>query len=185
MNGLYYKENIELPSILEELDRREWKKITTSENSRKIQHYGFTYDYAARKSSNICEPFPECIAALAQQLKDTCVELGIVAEGHEFNQCIVNDYQPGQGISKHIDIKQYGPVIGCFTIGSGAMMTFRIPDTNAQVNCYVKENSLYIMSGDARYKWTHEMASRKSDVVDGQKVARGRRVSITFRSLQV
>ena len=60
-------------------------------------------------------------------------------------------------------------------------MTFRHKDLAEDV--YVKADSLYVMTGDARYQWTHEMPSRKSDMVDGARVKRGRRVSITFRSV--
>jgi len=50
---------------------------------------------------------------------------------------------------------------------------------------YVKPNSLYIMSDDARYVWTHEMPSRKSDLVDNNKIKRDRRVSLTFRNVKL
>ena len=98
---------------------------------------------------------------------------------YNFNQCLINNYEPGQGISKHIDLITFGGVIGCFTFGSGSVMTFR--RNNEVFNIYVRPNSLYIMSGESRYIWTHEMPSRKSDVVEGKKLLRNRRVSVTFR----
>jgi alkylated DNA repair dioxygenase AlkB len=48
---------------------------------------------------------------------------------------------------------------------------------------YVKPNSLYIMSGDSRYVWSHSMPVKKSDVVNGIKIKRDRRISITFRNV--
>jgi len=39
------------------------------------------------------------------------------------------------------------------------------------------------MSGDARYVWTHSMPSRKYDIVDDEKITRGRRISLTFRNV--
>jgi hypothetical protein len=41
------------------------------------------------------------------------------------------------------------------------------------------------MSGASRYIWTHEMSSRKCDMVEGKKIVRGRRVSVTFRCVPV
>ena len=88
----------------------------------------------------------------------------------------------GQGISKHIDVTSYGGIIGCYTLNSGSIMNFRSPSDDV-VDVYVKPNSLYIMSGDARYKWTHEMPSCKNDVVNGMKILRDRRISVTFRNV--
>lgn len=43
--------------------------------------------------------------------------------------------------------------------------------------------SLLVLSGEARFNWTHGIPARKSDVIDGKKIARGRRVSLTFRTV--
>ena len=173
VSGLQYYD-LELgQGILEALDAREWKAVTSAANSRTYQHYGFTYNYAAGKVGAACEPIPEFLKGLQEILTEKC---GV--EDY-FNQCIVNNYMPGQGISKHIDHRAYGDIIGCFTLESGAMMNFHYgKDT---VSIYTRPNSLYVMSGDARYKWAHEMPARKSDIVDGLKIPRGRRVSVTFR----
>jgi hypothetical protein len=109
--------------------------------------------------------------------------LNLKGKDLKFNQVIINKYEPGQGISKHTDAKDYGPIIGCYTIESGATMKFN--KDKDSVSIYTKPNSLYIMSGDSRYKWTHEMTSTKSDNVDGKRVPRTRRISITFRHVPV
>lgn len=41
------------------------------------------------------------------------------------------------------------------------------------------------MTSEARYRWKHGIRPRLSDVVNGQTVARGRRLSATFRSVIV
>lgn len=179
--GLFYQAStVDGSEIIRKLDEKGgWKGVTDSENSRKFQHFGFTYNYGARKIDGNCEEIPEFLTEIRDLLTQTCRDLGLIGENYKFNQIIVNDYQPGQGISKHTDIKEYGAVIGCFTFGSGSVMTFRDGDKKEDVE--VAENSLYIMSGEARTKWTHEMAARKSDTVGGRKIQRGRRVSVTFR----
>jgi alkylated DNA repair dioxygenase AlkB len=45
--------------------------------------------------------------------------------------------------------------------------------------------SLLVLAGEARTAWTHAIPARKSDVVEGARVARGRRVSVTFRTVQL
>jgi len=178
--GLFYLADVPVVDPIRDLDEKGgWSGVTESENSRKFQHFGFTYDYASRKIQGLAEEIPNFLLDLRDFLMETCRSLGIVDETYIFNQIIVNDYQPGQGISKHTDISAYGSVIGCFTFGSGAEMTFRRGDQKEGL--FVAKNSLYIMSGESRTDWTHEMASRKSDRVGGEKILRGRRVSVTFR----
>ena len=40
--------------------------------------------------------------------------------------------------------------------------------------------SAAVMTGDARYRWTHEIPKRKNEP---GRVARGRRISLTFRKV--
>ena len=68
-----------------------------------------------------------------------------------------------------------------FTLGHGANLHFSKGD--AHMDLYTEPNSLYIMSGEARYSWKHEMKKLKYDVVNGKKVKRGERISVTFRSV--
>ena len=186
--GLYYIENtnINLAEIILKLDKSEWTPITKSSNSRKVQHYGYKYDYMTSNINIKCDDIPDFLEPLQKKLLKLCQNFKLVNQdenasnnNYQFNQCIVNNYQSSQGISKHIDTKLYGSVIGCYTAGSGATMTFK--KNKEKIDLYVKPNSLYIMSGDARYKWTHEMVARKSDMVDDTRIPRSRRVSITFR----
>jgi len=103
--------------------------------------------------------------------------MSIVNAGYGYDvgdklQIIINEYVPGQGISKHIDDpKQFGEWIMCISLGSHVEMTF--DDYDISLNpC-----SLVVMTGDSRYKYTHQIKSRKSD----KGIPRTTRVSITFR----
>ena len=107
-------------------------------------------------------------------LTEKCRSKGLELKDDYFNQCIVNNYIPGQGISRHVDHHDYGDVIGCFTLGSSVPIIFRTHD-NTLLQLYTEPNSLYIMLGEARFA-NYEMPSRKSDMRDGVKVKRGRRV---------
>jgi alkylated DNA repair dioxygenase AlkB len=191
ISGLYYKpEALTLGGgVLEKLDEANaWKQVTPGlPNSRRVIHFGTTYDYSSRSVSVIpCDPIPDFLLPLQALLREEIERLGLNTEGHELNQCIVNEYLPGQGISKHIDkLSSFGPIIGCFTLGSSATMVFR--RNEEKVDQFVEPNSLYIMSGDARTVWTHEMPGRLTDMdpATGKKIKRTRRVSVTFRSVVV
>ena len=185
--GLYYLDNAistELScDIINRLDSNgKWRSITESPNSRQVQHYGYTYNYSKQNAADPAEPFPDYIETLAQLCYEKCVALGLDPK-NPFNQCIINNYLPGQGISQHIDVTTYGPIICCLTIGSGAVMRFT--KGNQLYDHYVQGDSLYIMSEESRYDWKHEMPSRKSDIVNGKRIQRGRRISITFRTIDV
>jgi len=186
--GLYYVENIIDPTysaqLIDYLDHMGiWSSVTLSSNSRKVQHYGYKYNYKNHNNKELSIPIPDILSDLIYTLTSAVKELEMPDVPSEFNQVIVNNYEPGQGISKHTDLLSYGPVIGCYTIGSGAKMYFK--KDNEIVELYVEPNSLYIMSGESRYQWTHEMPSTKTDLVDGKRIPRERRISITFRHVDI
>ena len=47
----------------------------------------------------------------------------------------------------------------------------------------LESRSVVLLYGDARWKWRHGIAKRRTDTWNGQKVARDRRLSITFRTI--
>jgi alkylated DNA repair dioxygenase AlkB len=75
---------------------------------RRVQHHGYRYDYRARKvdRSDYLGPLPRWAQSLAERL---------LAEGFmpsPADQLIVNEHEPGQGISPHVDCRPcFGPVI--------------------------------------------------------------------------
>lgn len=183
INGLFYINdiNINTSDIISKLDKLKWEPITSHSNSRLVQHYGYKYNYKTYNIYEKCEDIPEFLYELKSYLTDVCLELGIIDNSYNFNQCIVNNYNEGQGISPHIDFRDYGKVIGCFTLGSGSEMSFTLDDY--KYNIYVNPNSLYIMSGDSRYKYKHSMSTKLYDIYENKKIKRSRRVSITFRNV--
>jgi alkylated DNA repair dioxygenase AlkB len=91
---------------------------------------------------------------------------------------------PGQGIGAHIDSKNFGDTIVCFTLGSAATMIFAPTKEIAHkysILVLVKPKSVYIMTGLSRYAWTHEMSQVKTDKIDGKITKRKTRISFTFR----
>lgn len=120
-------------------------------------------------------------------------------------QVIINFYNPGEGITPHVDLlDRFGDGIIGVSLGSGCVMQF----TKAEAKPCAKEDpgmggdgrtawdvflphgSIYVMSEEARYGWTHGIDGRKEDWVQdsigseaGRWVMRSIRVSITFRWL--
>lgn len=73
--------------------------------SRRVQHYGWRYDYKARAiipDIHICA-LPDWLNDFAKRI---CDETGLFDRIPE--QVIVNEYLPGQGITMHTDHKGFG-----------------------------------------------------------------------------
>ena len=181
--GLFYFHDVIHPdllgSITEFLDTTDdWFSVGTSKNSRQVAHYGFKYNYISGDVSEKAPEFPECF----KELRNIVRWAGVVPETMPLDQCLVNKYLPGQGIAAHTDTINYGHYICCFTFGSGAEMEFTRGGFDSVV-LFTNPGSLYVMSGESRYKLKHSMRARKSDVVDSVKRERGVRTSVTFRSV--
>jgi alkylated DNA repair dioxygenase AlkB len=90
-----------------------------------------------------------------------------------FDQMLVNEYAPGQGISPHRDYAPFGRTVVSLSLLSPCVMDFRHVATG-------RKGSLLVLSDEARYDWEHGIAPRKRDVWQGVRWDRGRRVSVTF-----
>jgi len=109
-------------------------------SSQVVQHYGYKYNYETHNIDEKCNEIPDFLNKYKEYLTNICLELNLIDTNYIFNQCIINNYYPKQGISTHIDNKNYGDVIGCFTIGSGTTIIFK--NNNEKYNIYVNPNSL-------------------------------------------
>ncbi|WP_432842666.1 alpha-ketoglutarate-dependent dioxygenase AlkB [Dactylosporangium sp. CA-092794] len=154
-------------ALLTTIDAAEW----STELRRRVQHYGMRYDYTSRAVAPAARtPLPDWAAKLGARLSFVP------------DQVIVNEYLPGQGISAHTDcVPCFGPEVAAVSLGSGCTMEF---SNDLKVPVHLAARSLCVMSGPSRYEWRHAIAARKSDPApDGTRVPRGRRVSVTFRTV--
>lgn len=162
--------------LLAAVDAEPW----LSDLKRRVQHYGYRYDYKARKvdPSMYLGPLPAWAQPLAARL---------VGEGHmptAPDQLIVNEYQPGQGISSHVDcVPCFGPVVCSLTLGSQCVMVLSEVEGDGAETLLLERGSLLVLADNARYKWRHAIPGRKSDQVDERVLPRQRRVSLTFRTV--
>jgi alkylated DNA repair dioxygenase AlkB len=179
--GLFYFENI-ISDVLnkklcEYFDKlTEWYSVRPNSKARQVIHFGDDNDRASRDPSIKLLDYNE----LFDELRKLVFEKNILPKEETLNQCIVNKYEAGQGINFHFDCREYEEYICCFTLASGVEINF-YRDCDLR-KLYVKPQSLYIMSGDARYKYMHGISEKKFDRVNDIIINRGTRISITFRT---
>jgi alkylated DNA repair dioxygenase AlkB len=158
--------------LLDRVNRGEWRNDL---RKRRVQQYGYKYDYFKRTLSEQPGIFPKWLKVFADDLE----ERGVFDIAPD--QVIANEYLPGQGINMHVDsVDSFGHIVTSLTLGSGTVMELSKGDERYQI--YLEPNSLLVLSGAARYAWRHGIKGQRSDVIDGVELPRQRRVSITCRN---
>ena len=155
------------------IDRADW----SSELQRRVQHYGWRYDYKARQvdASMRLGQLPKWAARLARLL----VSRGLLTDLPD--QVIVNEYVGDQSIAKHVDSENFADGIAMISLLESWEMMFRERKKRGRkVTQRLDRRSAAIMTGDARYRWTHEIPKRK---YEPGRVERRRRISLTFRKV--
>lgn len=142
--------------LISQIDKQTW----LNDLKRRVQHYGYKYDYKARKITSDLKigNIPDWLQILPN-----------------FDQVIINEYLTGQRITPHIDC------IPCFsdTICSLSLLEpceMILERDNIKYSIILEPRSLLAFQGEARYKWRHSIPQRKSNI-------KNRRVSITYRKV--
>ena len=148
-----------------------------TELRRRVQHYGYRYDYRGASRPEPAAPFPRWVSVMADRLRE---HFG----GALPVQCIVNEYRPGQGIGMHADHHDFGPVVASLSLAASWPMRFRprggayardgLPGDEAVV---LPRRSVLVLAGAARSAFMHGI-----DRVDTAREA-ATRLSATFRTL--
>jgi alkylated DNA repair dioxygenase AlkB len=147
---------------------------------RRVQHYGWKYDYKARSIdySMYLGELPYWAKEIALRLKSE----GYMPEVPD--QLIVNEYQPGQGIANHIDCEPcFGNTIISISLGAPIVMDFIQKRSREKIDVLLEPRSLTVVQDESRYQWTHGIAARKTDQFHGRKFERQLRISLTFRKV--
>ena len=165
--------------LLAAVDREVWK----TDLRRRVQHYGYRYDYTERNihADNRLGPLPIWVREVSERLTTKKIFQS------KLDQLIVNEYQPGQGIAPHTDRDCFGAVVASLSLGSDCMMQIT-PHSETKQDAFdivLQRLSLVVFQGQSREVWRHSIAPRKSDQQDGFKIPRQRRVSLTFRTVAI
>ncbi len=180
LSGLHYipsfltkEQELEL---LAKIDTQPWMSVL----KRRVQHYGYIYDYKKRSidSSMYLGPLPTWLNNLSSVSNNMYLDMNTI------NQVIINEYLPGQGIASHIDCEPcFGPEIFSISLGADVIMNFSHVNTDMQKEILLQRRSLLILTGESRYLWKHEIKKRQTDNYLGSRFARQRRVSLTCRTV--
>ena len=161
-----------------QIDAARWR----DDLMRRVQHYGWRYDYKARTIDKDMRigPLPDWLYIMACQLADRTGLFDSVP-----SQAIVNEYLPGQGISMHVDRECFGPAVATVSLMDDWIMDLRPLDPGAggMKSILLERGSALVMTGEARQDWLHGIAKRKRDRIGGGWRERRRRVSLTFRTV--
>jgi alkylated DNA repair dioxygenase AlkB len=165
---------VEADAFLKSVDDAPWR----TDLLRRVQHYGYRYDYRARTidRSMYLGPLPEWTAPFMEKIQSTALFSELP------DQLIVNEYLPGQGITPHVDcVPCFGPVVVSLSLGSTCSM--ELSRAGSSIDILLPLRSLLVLSGEARFHWKHGIRARRSDTYNGVRHPRGRRVSFTFRKI--
>jgi alkylated DNA repair dioxygenase AlkB len=160
-----YLNEAEERALVEAIDGLPWNT-----EWRRRQPYGAGYGTRGGAA-----PIPEW----GRRLADRMLADGVTDV--PFDQMLVNEYLPGQGISPHRDYAPFGRTVVSLSLLSPCVMDLRHPPTGRRERLLLEPRSLLVLADEARYGWEHGIAPRKRDSWQGLPVERGRRVSVTFR----
>ena len=193
--------------ILEELSHFEFSQYV----GKTCLEFGHNYSFY------INEPTADFMPPKIKLLSDRLVKDGVLKEEERSDHILVNKYTPGQGIHSHIDDDWYTDGIVSITLMSGAAIEFRRErknnyyKTNPHLEEKYKDNtllecgtgyfdpgSLFVMHGESRYAYKHEIKRRKTDravyatkkesgdfkVKSVKHLERKTRISLTFRRVK-
>jgi alkylated DNA repair dioxygenase AlkB len=171
VEGLVYVPDLVAPDdqarLLGEIDAAPWM----TELRRRVQHYGYRYDYRSRSvdPSMRLGDLPDWAVALAEVMRAR----GLLARAPD--QVIVNEYEPGQGINNHVDCEPcFDGIVHSVSLGSPCVMHFTSRRTGEVVPVLLEPGSLVVMAGAARYDWMHGIPARKADTFQGRTFDRSR-----------
>src|SRR3954449_12142987 len=120
------------------IDRRPWD----TRWRRRRQPYGAGYGPGGDGP-----PIP----GWGQRLADRLLADGLTPR--PFDELLVNEYLPGQGIAFHRDYLPFGGTVASLSLLAPCVMDFRQRTTGRRERLLLERRSLLVLSGEARYEW--------------------------------
>ena len=180
ISGLKYVPDFINKKEHEELWQAIYREPWLTDLKRRVQHYGWKYDYKTRAIdySMYLGELPDW----AQPISERLYNKGYLPSKPD--QLIINEYKPGQGIANHVDCEPcFGDTIVTISLGARCIMDFTNVRTKEKIEVLLEPRSLAVISGEARYSWKHGIAARKTDKFIDIKIQRQLRISLTFRNV--
>ena len=182
IGGLYYfcefLEEHAQRVLMQRIDVQPW--LTDLE--RRVQHYGWRYDYRTRTVTPDMDlgPLPDWVADIANRLYLETKLFDRVPD-----QAIVNEYQPGQGIALHADRQCFGGTVATLSLGDDWEMRLRPVRGSASEDrrLMLARGSVLVLTGDSRSRWMHGIDRRRTERSGSGQRERERRLSLTFRTM--
>lgn len=131
--------------------------------------YGYDYNITSRSSTKLGDgSLPAWLTELLPALR----EAGWT--GPDPDRVLVTQYPEGSGaLGRHIDSAAFGPVIAGVTVEGGMWPIWFTRNGRLPVRVNLPLGSIYVMQGDARTSWFHEIR---------ETAGWGPRMSLTYRT---
>ena len=158
--------------LADEIDAQEW--IMNRARTRRIQVYGPYHNAQYKIIPGKYSKHPEFIAELVELLFQRIdnQQLSDKLRDEQLTEVYINEYTAGQTLQQHFDHRStYEENIIGISCLSDVQLAFSCGSKVYEQN--VPRRSLYIMSGDSRFKYKHGIRTP----------AAARRLSVTFRTI--
>eukprot|EP00759_Apiculatamorpha_spiralis_P045296 PhF_6_TR42137/c0_g1_i1/m.63647/K10770/ALKBH8; alkylated DNA repair protein alkB homolog 8 len=181
--GLYVQRGFisraEQERLLVKLNRERWLPYS----GKSVLEYGFNKPFYGTDITDVKVP------TFLQTIGERLYNEGVLH--HIPRYILINRYEIGQGIHPHSDDPMYIEGVVSLSLEADAVLRFREekdtsnPSKTRKCGAVLLERgSVFVMYGQARYKWEHEMTPDTADLWEGNVVRRQRRTAITFRGLK-
>eukprot|EP01126_Amoeba_proteus_P004729 TRINITY_DN1156_c0_g1_i8.p1 TRINITY_DN1156_c0_g1~~TRINITY_DN1156_c0_g1_i8.p1 ORF type:complete len:503 (-),score=112.01 TRINITY_DN1156_c0_g1_i8:570-1973(-) len=148
-------------------------------NRRRVKHWGYVFDYTTK---HIKKDSQTSLPQFYFPVIDKIMRTGILS--FRPDQITVNVYEPGAGIPQHVETHSaFEDGVVSLSMLARTVMDLKHPD-GAVVHVVLPSRSLLVLTGEARYLWSHGINGRKTDVIDEKIFPRDKRISITFRKVR-
>lgn len=140
-------------------------------DDRTVKQYGYRYDY---EKKGLGEQVPRSLP-----LEGLADRFGVPEKDR---QMIVNKYEPGQGISPHVDNPCFRETIWSLSLGSPVTMILQKGEQ--RLRFWLPRRSLLVLKEEAREEWKHSIEAVGYEDVLGEQVKRETRWSLTIRNVK-
>ncbi|KNC98898.1 uncharacterized protein SPPG_05863 [Spizellomyces punctatus DAOM BR117] len=174
----------ESTTLLEKIYKTPKPKWVSLRN-RRLQNWGVLAGHCP-----LSDPLPPWLTAIENRI----AALGIWHQHSHANNCLINEYLPGQGILPHEDGPAFHPTIATLSLSSTCLLQlYPHGQTKASHTLFLEPGSLLVLDGEVYRGFLHGIPEQRVDVLEGVvnpvrdfgkeggRIERGTRVSVTFR----